>query len=256
MLQEHSENTVFFGPGLWTVTNFCHFCSVPEQSQLNHTVFSVQQKSAAGTDLWCNPPYSSTPLFIDSALFNGRQKRGCCYVLHRDDENEAPFVVIKTRGSRGRLELLLHLAQPELQQSFYIPPAGRPPPSIPIVSLIKTAWCAIWEQTNWETERERLRATSFFCFLSAVHSGPMNYAQDWLLKYSDISGQLIKGINSQQERNLIKNVFIICGGKQKKKKQNTTEACFEMQICTKAPAIQPNENFSGCNSTNSFCYLC
>lgn len=52
---------------------------------------------------------------------------------------------------------------------------------------------------------------------------------DFFLKYSDISGQVINRISFWQERSLIKNVFIICGGK------ITTEAAvagFEMQIFT------------------------
>lgn len=48
---------------------------------------------------------------------------------------------------------------------------------------------------------------------------------DFFFKYSDSSGQVINRISSWQERNLIKNVFIICG-ERKKQHNRGCRACL------------------------------
>lgn len=136
--------------------------------------------------------------------------------------------------------------------------------------LINRAWYDVWKQTDrvMETRRRWQRAATdqvfffFFPFIlfslcslvSTIHPATMNNARDWLffLNIQTFQGKLLTESVFRQERNLIKNVFIICGGGGE---GITTEAGFEMQILTETPVMEPHEYFSGCGSTNCFCFL-
>lgn len=115
--------------------------------------------------------------------------------------------------------------------SSSVQPAGSPAPFAPSsFLLINRAWYDVWKQTDrvMETRRRWQRAATdqvfffFFPFIlfslcslvSTIHPATMNNARDWLffLNIQTFQGKLLTESVFRQERNLIKNVFIICGG--------------------------------------------